>query len=82
MRLIDEQYTRTPFYGRHKIAVYLKRQGYDINHKRSRLMRKMGLQAIYPRPRTSIPDQQYKKYPYLLRGLDILIHLKIAHLWS
>ena len=72
MRLIDEQYTRTPFYGRHKIAAHLKRQGYDVNHKRvGRLTRKMGLQAIYPRPRTSIPDQQHKKYPYLLRGLDI-----------
>ena len=72
MRLIDEQYTRTPFYGRHKMAVHLKRQGYDVNHKRvGRLMRKMGLQAVYPRPRTSITDQQHKKYPYLLRGLDI-----------
>ena len=72
MRLIDEQYTRTPFYGRYKMAVHLKRQGYDVNHKRvGRLMRKMGLQAVYPRPRTSITDQQHKKYPYLLRGLDI-----------
>jgi putative transposase len=72
MRLIDEQYTRTPFYGRHKMAAHLRRQGYAVNHKRvGRLMHKMGLQAVYPRPRTSIPDQQHKKYPYLLRGLNV-----------
>lgn len=72
MRLIDEQYTHTPFYGRHKMAAHLNRRGYQVNHKRvGRLMAKMGLQAVYPRPRTSIPDQQHKKYPYLLRGLDI-----------
>jgi putative transposase len=46
--------------------------GYQVNHKRvARLMQIMGLQAVYPRPRTSIPDKQHKKYPYLLRGLDI-----------
>jgi putative transposase len=71
MRLIDEQYTRTPFYGRYKMAAHLRARAH-VNHKRvGRLMRKMGLQAVYPRPRTSIPDQQHKKYPYLLRGLDI-----------
>ena len=46
--------------------------GYQVNHKRVfRLMRKMGLQAVFPRPRTSIPNLQHKKYPYLLRGLAI-----------
>ncbi|MCB8980791.1 MAG: transposase [Ardenticatenaceae bacterium] len=49
-----------------------KQHSFAVNHKRiARLMGKMGLQAIYPRPRTSIPDQQHKKYPYLLRGLNI-----------
>jgi len=73
MRLIDEEYTRAPFYGYRKMTARLNdHHGYQVNHKRvARLMLKMGLQAVYPRPRTSIPDKQHKKYPYLLRGLDI-----------
>jgi len=73
MRLIDEEYTRAPFYGYRKMTARLNNHhGYQVNHKRvARLMQKMGLQAVYPRPRTSIPDQRHKKYPYLLRGLDI-----------
>ena len=73
MRLIDEEYTRAPFYGYRKMTARLNNHhGYQVNHKRvERLMQKMGLQAVYPRPRTSIPDKQHKKYPYLLRGLDI-----------
>src|SRR5258706_16294994 len=72
MRLIDAEYTRSPFYGYRKMRVLLVRQGYRVNRKRvARLMRLMGLQAVYPRPRTSLPDQQHKKYPYLLRGLKI-----------
>lgn len=73
MRLIDAEYTRAPFYGYRKMTVRLNKQhGHKVNHKRvAHLMRKMGLQAVYPRPRTSIPDQQHKQYPYLLRGLDI-----------
>jgi putative transposase len=73
MRLIDAEYTRTPFYGYRKMAIRLQQQGYAVNPKRVlRLMRTMGLQAVYPRPRTSIPDQQHKKYPYLLRGLEVI----------
>ena len=73
MRLIDREYTKAPFYGYRKMTVRLNDQhGYQVNHKRvARLMRKMGLQAVYPRPRISIPDLQHKKYPYLLRGLAI-----------
>lgn len=72
MRLIDEAYTRTPFYGYRKMTVRLNAQGYGVNRKRvARLMGTMGLQAVYPRPRTSIPDHQHKKYPYLLRGLTL-----------
>jgi len=73
MRLIDEEYTRAPFYGYRKMTARLNNHhGYQVNRKRAaRLMQKMGLQAVYPRPRTSIPDQQHKKYPYLLRDLDI-----------
>ena len=70
MRLIDQEYTRAPFYGYRKMTARLSQ--YAVNHKRvARLMRIMGLQAAYPRPRTSIPDRQHKKYPYLLRSLDI-----------
>jgi putative transposase len=73
MRLIDKEYTRAPFYGYRKMTARLNDpHGYQVNHKRvARLMQKMGLQAVYPRPRTSIPDKQHKKYPYLLRGLEI-----------
>jgi putative transposase len=72
MRLIDEEYTQAPFYGYRKLTIRLGKRGYPVNHKRvARLMAKMGLEAVYPRPRTLIPDQQHKKYPYLLRGLDI-----------
>ena len=72
MRLIDAQYTRTPFYGWPRMTAYLRRQGYEINHKRvQRLMRKMGLQAIYPKRRTSLAVKGHKVYPYLLRNLAI-----------
>ena len=72
MRLLDETYTRSPFYGYRKMTAVLKAQGYPVNRKRvARLMRRMGLQAVYARPRTSIPDAQHRQYPYLLRGLDI-----------
>jgi putative transposase len=72
MRLIDVQYTKTPFYGWPRMTAYLQRQGYAVNHKRvQRLMRLMGLQAIYPKPKTSLSAQEHKVYPYLLRGLEI-----------
>lgn len=73
MRLIDEEYTKAPFYGYRKMTARLNNEhGFQVNHKRvARLMMIMGLRAVYPRPRTSIPDKQHKKYPYLLRGLDI-----------
>jgi putative transposase len=72
MRLIDEQYTRTPFYGVPKMAAWLIRQGYRVNHKRiRRLMRLMGLKAVYPKPWLSKSDKEHKKYPYLLKGLII-----------
>ena len=68
MRLIDKQYTKTPFYGWPRMTAQLRRQGYAINHKRvRRLMSTMGLQAIPPRPRTSVAAKGHKVYPYLLR---------------
>lgn len=73
MRLIDEQYTRTPFYGVERMTAWLQRTGIVIGHNRvRRLMRLMGLEAIYPKPRLSLPgDDNSRKYPYLLRGLKI-----------
>jgi putative transposase len=72
MRVIDKEYTRAPFYGYRKMTARLHKRSYAVNRKRvARLMQKMGLQAIYPRRRTSIPNREHKKYPYLLRGLAI-----------
>ena len=74
MRLLDEQYTQTPFYGIDKLTVWLRRQGHVVNHKRvRRLMRQMGLEAVYPRKKhnISIADKEHKIYPYLLKGLKI-----------
>lgn len=72
MNLIDEQYTKTPFYGVEKMTEGLRRQGFPVNPKRiRRLMRLMGLEAIYPKRRLSIPSEEYRKYPYLLRDLAI-----------
>jgi len=72
MRLIDEQYTRTPFYGVRNMTWWLGQQGYSVNPKRvRRLLRQMGLEAIYPKPSLSKPAPGHRIYPYLLRGLKI-----------
>ncbi len=72
MRLIDEQYTKTPFYGYPKMTFHVRALGYHVNEKRvARLMQVMGLQAVRPRVRTSRPNPDQRIYPYLLRGLDI-----------
>ncbi len=72
MRLLDEQYTRTPFYGTRKMTAWLHTQGYPVDRKRvRRLLRIMGLEAIYPKPRTSVPGIVEQRYPYLLRGMSI-----------
>jgi len=72
MRLIDEEYTRRPYYGIRKLTEWLNRQGYGVNRKRvARLMRLMGLEAIYPKPRISQGNQEHRKYPYLLRDMAV-----------
>ena len=72
MKLIGRQYLATPFYGARKIAAWLKSQQHTVNRKRiRRLMRLMGLKAIYRRPRTSKPAAGHKIYPYLLSGMAI-----------
>jgi putative transposase len=72
MRLIDEQFLETPFYGARQMARHLRRRGYVVGRKRtSRLMAKMGLAAIYQKPRTSDPHPAHRTYKYLLRHLTI-----------
>ena len=72
MRLIDEQYTAHPYFGSRRMAVWLRGQGHEVNRKRvQRLMRLMNLEAIYPKPKLSVPDSQHKVYPYRLRGASI-----------
>ncbi len=72
MRQIDEQYLATPFYGSRRMTVWLQEQGHDVNRKRvQRLMRLMGLETIYAKPRTTIRGAGHKVYPYLLRGLKV-----------
>ena len=80
MRLIDEQYTKTPFYGVPRLTVWLRSQGYVVNRKRvARLMRKMGLAAIYPQSKTTDIAKPSKTYPYLLKGLRII---RPNHVWA
>jgi putative transposase len=72
MRLIDEEFMEEPSYGVRQMARYLRRKGHWVNRKRiKRLMRKMGLMAIYQKPDTSKPHPEHKRYPYLLRGMEI-----------
>ena len=72
MELIDRQYLARPFYGSRRMAAWLTTQGFPVNRKRvQRLMRLMGLVAIYQRPNTSKAAPEHAKYPYLLGGLTI-----------
>ena len=72
IKLSERQYLATPFYGARRMAAWLRNQGYQITRKRvRRLMRIMGLKAIYRLPRTSQPAPGHKVYPYLLSGMEI-----------
>jgi putative transposase len=72
MRMLDEQYTATPFYGVERMTAWLHRNGVIIGHNKvRRLMRIMGLEAIYPKPRLSMPSPGHKIYPYLLKNMRI-----------
>lgn len=72
LRLIDEVYTRCPFYGVRRITAWLRRQGHEVNPKRvRRLMRRMGVEALYPKRTLSLPAPGQPKCPYLLRDLRI-----------
>ena len=80
MKLIDRKYLEIPFYGSRKIADCLRKLGHSVNRKRvQRLMRLMGIRAIYRRPKTSKPGKGHKVYPYLLKGLEIN---RPNHVWA
>ena len=72
MRHIDELYMKYPFYGSRRMAVVLSHNGNPVNRKRvQRLMRLMGIEAIYTKPRTTLSEPEHEKYPYLLRDVEI-----------
>jgi putative transposase len=80
MRLLDEQYTRAPFYGSRKMTEWLRAKGFEINRKRvARLMELMGIEAVYPKPKLSQPGEDHKIYPYLLGGVEVS---RINQVWS
>jgi len=72
-RLIDEEYTRHPFYGSRKMVIFLQKAGHTVNRKRvQRLMRQIGLVGMAPGPNTSRAHPEHKVYPYLLRGVAVV----------
>ena len=72
MRLLDEQYTKRPFFGVRRMTDWLQTEGWPVGRKRvRRLLRTMGLEAIYPKPRLSVPAPGHRIYPYLLRGVAV-----------
>jgi len=80
MRLLDEQYTRTPFYGSRKMTAWLATAGHEVNRKRvSRLMELMGIEAVYPKAKLSRPGEGHRIYPYLLRGTTVE---RVNQVWS
>src|SRR5262245_60329177 len=80
MALLDQEYTAHPFQGSRRMTIWLQGQGYPVNRKRvQRLLRLMGLEAVYPKPRLSVPGMGHKVYPYLLRGVAIE---RVNQVWS
>ena len=80
MRLIDEEYTRRPFFGSRKMRKWLEEQGYQVGrHRVRRLMGLLGLEAVYPKPRLSQPGEGHKLYPYLLNDVEIT---RVNQVWS
>ena len=80
MRLIDQEYTRRPFYGSRRLTEWLRDQGYLVNRKRvARLMELMGIEAVYPKPKLSQPGEGHKIYPYLREGVEVT---RVNQVWS
>jgi len=72
LRLLDQQYLETPFYGSRRMTLILRQHGYEVNRKRvQRLMRQLGIEALYPKPRLSKAHREHQVYPYLLRNLAV-----------
>jgi len=80
MRLLDEQYTRTPFYGSRRMTEWLATEGHEVNRKRvTRLMERLGVEAVYPKRNLSQPGEGQRIYPYLLRGTTVE---RVNQVWS
>jgi putative transposase len=80
MKAIDKEYTRQPSMGRRRMTAWLRSQGHEVNVKRvRRLLRVMGLEAIYPKPRLSVRSREHRIYPYLLR--DVAVE-RVDQVWS
>jgi putative transposase len=80
MRLLDQQDTDTPYYGIRRMTAWWQSQGYAVHHKRvARLLRTMGWETIYPKPRLSQPHAAHRVSPYLLRGVPIT---RVHQVWS
>jgi putative transposase len=88
--VVDEIYTKTPFYGTRKIRKELRNRGYEAGRKRiRRLMNLLGVEAIYPKRRLSVPNKEHRKYPYLMRGVSVsrpnqvwcadITYIRLAH---
>jgi putative transposase len=72
LRCLDQQYLEPPFYGSRRMTIVLRQQGYEVNRKRvQRLMRQLGIEALYPKPRLSQAHPEHQVYPYLLRDLAV-----------
>ena len=80
MALMDRQYLKTPFYGSRRMKAWLRGQGHPVGRKKiRRMMRLMGLEAIYRRPNTSKPTPEHRVYPYLLKGVKIY---RVNQVWT
>lgn len=80
LRRLDELYLELPFYGSRRMTAQLRREGHEVNRKRvQRLMRKLGLHPLYPKPKLSVLNPEHKIYPYLLRDIDIK---SVNQVWS
>ena len=80
MATIDEEYTAHPFLGSRRLTTWLREEGHEVNRKRvQRLLRLMGLEAVYPKPRLSVRGVGHKVYPYLLRNVSIE---RVNQVWS
>jgi putative transposase len=80
MRMLDEHYTRTPFYGSQRMVAWLATQGFEVKRKRvGRLMEVMGIEAVYPKPKLSLPGEGHRIYSYLLRDVKVT---RLNQVWS